>query len=118
MAVETSTTQNSLSYSANYYQNHKEYIKNQRAILLSLIGDSCLICGSKRNLRFHKIKGEYHKYHNTSYCYYRKTPSDFVTLCQTHHYKLHNIMRLLTEYPTSERTLRLIYLLFGVDPCK
>lgn len=53
--INQQQTQNSISYSANAKpfdrtEYFKEYEKQNRDYALALIGDSCIICGSKKVL--------------------------------------------------------------------
>lgn len=81
---------------------HKEYEKQNRDYALALIGDSCIVCGSKKVL-FHKKDGKPHK--NTTAIYYLKHYKDFIPLCAKHHRELHSRMRIIKQqncYPVAK----------------
>ena len=73
----------------NYFKDPEKNItskKRERTFLKQLIGNRCILCGSKKRLTFHEIHG---KKHPLCSSYYRNHKEDFVSLCQRHHVTLH-----------------------------
>lgn len=70
---------------------------NERLKIMDILGDSCVICGSKQNLQFHEIHG---KNHSTSIIFVREHKEDFVPLCG----KCHRAKTRLLELDESQRT--------------
>jgi hypothetical protein len=64
----------------------KEHGKEQRLMLLILIGDTCLFCGSTKDIHFHNI---FNKNHQRDYYYYIKHIKDFRPLCESCHHSYH-----------------------------
>jgi hypothetical protein len=73
-------------------KNNKTYMIKYKTILLKLIGDKCVICGSTEHLFFHEIHGVPHR---LTIKYYREHYQDFITLC----YKHHRIIHIINEQP-------------------
>jgi hypothetical protein len=63
-----------------------EYDKEQRLMLLMLIGDTCIFCGSNKDIQFHEI---YNKRHITNHHYYMTHIKDFISCCQSCHQIYH-----------------------------
>lgn len=82
-----------------YYENNSDKInkrrKENREKAFILIGDVCLICGTKKHLIFHEIHGKPHSRYDGSY--YLKNYKDFITMCYPHHRIIHELMKLDKE---------------------
>lgn len=84
-------------YGRDYYHRHKEEIKaeyqRKRQELLNLIGNSCVVCGSKEKLVIHEIHGKKHPMScgrtNIYFNYVKLHVSDFATLCRRCHREIH-----------------------------
>lgn len=86
------------SYSKNFYQKHqlkliekaRAYREKIRLALDLIIGDKCIVCGSKKNLICHEIHGRKHPH---QFYYPLKKPEDFVRMCKPCHSFLHSVER-------------------------
>jgi len=75
----------------SYIQKRKARDKKvlERENLLKVIGDKCLICGSKKRLFLHEVYG---KKHPSDYSYILSHAKDFVPLCYKCHMSVHWLM--------------------------
>lgn len=70
-------------YNRNFRK--KRYVKARK-----LIGDTCIICGSKDKIKFHEIYGKSHYGYETS-CYILNHKEDFIPLCRDCHRAIHQL---------------------------
>lgn len=75
-------------------ENGQNWRDKNKIKKIELIGNKCIICGSKNYVDYHEIHG---KKHTPSLLYYIKHFKDFIPLCRDCHKSLHGLMRLNDE---------------------
>lgn len=95
----------------NYYKRHKSDIlayqkkhkpeqrRKRREKLLLIVGDTCILCGSKQYIQFHEIYGKNHPDLScqVGYNYLLAHIKDFIPLCWRCHKGLHWVINLNNE---------------------
>jgi len=85
-------------YVKQYYRNHKSYYKKKDALyqargrkqLLKLLGRKCVLCGSRKKIRFHEIHGKKHSLHSKDIL---KHIEDFTPICFDCHRLFHTLIK-------------------------
>ena len=107
-----------LQYMKKYRETHKEQLRQYRrnvyiqnkALLETIFGKECFVCGDKGKFRLHNIYGKPHvNYGGCSHAkYYIEHKEEFVRLCVKHHNLVH---QLNPNNPNLEKLLKLASLL-------
>lgn len=73
--------------------NRKRCLEKLIRKALKLLRGECVICGSRDDLRRHDKKGRKHVYGHSGCLLVLKYPERFALLCESHHQKVHWIMK-------------------------
>lgn len=73
--------------------NRKRCLEKLKRKALKLLGGKCVICGSRDDLRKHDKKGREHVYGHSGCLLVLRYPERFALLCESHHQKVHWIMK-------------------------
>jgi predicted HNH restriction endonuclease len=84
-------------------EKQKRLLSQRKSELAEVLGNFCVLCGSKNHIHYHEIHGNSHYSHTLTrkeVNYRLKHKDDFVCLCRRCHLNLHRVARFFEDTNT------------------